>query len=224
MSPSAIDTVIEAVKWSAKQATPAALTPESHKHGGEDLTPLQAVCHGDKTLPAIPSFVSKAEERIWLLEHMAAVFRCWARMGFCEGLSGHISVRDPEREAIWMNPLGKHFGLMTAGDMICLDMEGRVIGGNRVRAFQNTSPPQLPSTRMRAKADLSWYPRSDQQMQQASSFTAPFIELAPMFGPSAMRIPRQVARGQHLVFHSTCSLKMSAHSTTTLRSTMTMVV
>ena len=34
-----------------------------------------------------------------------------------------------------MNPLGKHFGLMTAGDLICLDVNtGKVVGGNKVRA------------------------------------------------------------------------------------------
>jgi ribulose-5-phosphate 4-epimerase/fuculose-1-phosphate aldolase len=49
-------------------------------------------------------------------------------------MSGHISVRDPEfPEYIWMNPLGKHFGLMTAGDLICLDVNsGKIVGGNRV--------------------------------------------------------------------------------------------
>lgn len=49
--------------------------------------------------------------------------------------SGHISVRDPEfPHYIWMNPLGKHFGLMTAGDLICLDVNsGKVVGGNRTR-------------------------------------------------------------------------------------------
>jgi ribulose-5-phosphate 4-epimerase/fuculose-1-phosphate aldolase len=48
-------------------------------------------------------------------------------------MSGHISVRDPELENyIWMNPLGKHFGLMTAGDMICLDLNtGAIVGGNQ---------------------------------------------------------------------------------------------
>lgn len=50
-------------------------------------------------------------------------------------MSGHISVRDPEFEDyIWMNPLGKHFGLMTAGDMICLNLKtGAIVGGNKVR-------------------------------------------------------------------------------------------
>ena len=37
-------------------------------------------------------------------------------------MSGHISVRDPEFEGcIWMNPLGRHFGLMEAGDLICIE-------------------------------------------------------------------------------------------------------
>jgi ribulose-5-phosphate 4-epimerase/fuculose-1-phosphate aldolase len=65
---------------------------------------------------------------------MAAVFRDFSRKGFTEGMSGHISVRDPEfPHYIWMNPLGKHFGLMTAGDMICLDYySGKVVGGNNV--------------------------------------------------------------------------------------------
>ena len=51
------------------------------------------------------------------------------------GISGHVSVRDPEfDDYIWMNPLDKHFGLMTAEGMICLDLNtGAVVGGNKVR-------------------------------------------------------------------------------------------
>lgn len=66
---------------------------------------------------------------------MAAVFRNWARVNFTEGISGHISVRDPEFPGcIWMNPIGKHFGLMNASDMLCLEISsGRIVGGNKVR-------------------------------------------------------------------------------------------
>jgi ribulose-5-phosphate 4-epimerase/fuculose-1-phosphate aldolase len=66
---------------------------------------------------------------------MAATFRFFARSGFTEGMSGHISVRDPEFPGLmWMNPLGRHFGMLSAGDMICLDIEtGRVVGGNTSR-------------------------------------------------------------------------------------------
>lgn len=66
---------------------------------------------------------------------MAATFRNFARSGFTEGMSGHISVRDPEHDGLmWMNPLGRHFGMLTAGDMICLEIEtGKIVGGNLTR-------------------------------------------------------------------------------------------
>ncbi|KAK6193343.1 hypothetical protein LQW54_012550 [Pestalotiopsis sp. IQ-011] len=101
---------------------------------GLDKTPLEAISHGT-ALPGIPTFPSYAEERKHVLTHMAATFRVMSRMGFTEGMSGHISVRDPEHEHLmWMNPLGRHFGMMTAGDLICLDINtGRVAGGNASR-------------------------------------------------------------------------------------------
>lgn len=85
----------------------------------------------------IPTFATHKEHREHLLIHLAAFFRQWSRFGFTEGISGHISVRDPEFEHyIWMNPLGKHFGLMAAGDMMCLDVNtGVIVGGNRVISF-----------------------------------------------------------------------------------------
>jgi hypothetical protein len=91
-----------------------------------DLTPLQAISQG-VCLPSIPTFVSFSTHRAWLLAHMAGAFRVFARKGFTEGLSGHISVRDPEfHDRFWTNPLGRHFGLLKASDMICVDYEGKV--------------------------------------------------------------------------------------------------
>jgi ribulose-5-phosphate 4-epimerase/fuculose-1-phosphate aldolase len=65
---------------------------------------------------------------------MAAVFRNWARHGFTEGISGHISVKDPEHDdLIWMNPIGRHFSLLNGSDMVCLRISnGDIVGGNRV--------------------------------------------------------------------------------------------
>jgi ribulose-5-phosphate 4-epimerase/fuculose-1-phosphate aldolase len=82
----------------------------------------------------IPTFPTLDEHRHHILLHMAAIFRQWARCGYTEGISGHISVRDPVYENyIWMNPIGRHFGLLTAGDMMCIDIEsGAIVGGNRV--------------------------------------------------------------------------------------------
>ncbi|KAK7221378.1 hypothetical protein V2G26_009381 [Clonostachys chloroleuca] len=102
---------------------------------GEDagtITPNEAISHGD-VLPDIPTFPTFREHRRHILVHMAAVFRHWARMGYTEGQSGHISLRDPEYpNLMWMNPLSRHFGSLRAGDMICLDIDtGRIVAGNK---------------------------------------------------------------------------------------------
>jgi len=64
---------------------------------------------------------------------MAATFRYFARQGFSEGQSGHISVRDPEFPTLmWMNPLSRHFGSLTAGDMLLISIPtGTIVAGGR---------------------------------------------------------------------------------------------
>ncbi|OGE58548.1 hypothetical protein PENARI_c001G10013 [Penicillium arizonense] len=116
---------------------------------------LHNLSHGPNPLTGIPRFDSFAEHRKHILVHMAAVFRNWARVGFTEGISGHISVRDPEHaEYIWMNPIGKHFGLLTAGDMLCLDIKtGAVVGGNRNRPV-NTPGFFIHSEIHQARTDI----------------------------------------------------------------------
>ncbi|KAH6995495.1 class II aldolase/adducin N-terminal [Ilyonectria robusta] len=96
---------------------------------------LANLSHGPNPLTGIPTFVSFQAHREHIILHMAAVFRNWARVGYIEGISGHISVRDPEFPGcIWMNPIGKHFALMNASDMVCLEIAtGRIVGGNKVR-------------------------------------------------------------------------------------------
>lgn len=84
-----------------------------HVHGMKDIDPISAISHGSAVgsgviVPSIPDFVSFHAQRQWQLEHMAGVFRHWAREGYVFGMSGHISVRDPEyTNAFWTNPLGR---------------------------------------------------------------------------------------------------------------------
>ncbi|MCJ1308379.1 hypothetical protein MMC25_002032 [Agyrium rufum] len=97
---------------------------------------LQAICHGT-ILPGIPSFPSFSAHRLWALNHMTAVFRHWSRHSYTEGLSGHISIRDPEYPHLfWMNPLAVHFGLLRASDMLLLSDkpadDGRIFAGGNV--------------------------------------------------------------------------------------------
>ena len=101
----------------------------------EDMepTPIQTMSHGP-TIPGLPSFKSLGEKRQWQLEHMAGAFRVFARHGYTEGMSGHISVRDPvETDAFWMNPLGVHFGMLKASDMILVQLNGVIVRGCRNR-------------------------------------------------------------------------------------------
>lgn len=59
---------------------------------------------------------------------MAAAFRVFARKGYTEGAAGHISLRDPvDPETFWINPLGKHFGLIKASDLVHCDAKGNIL-------------------------------------------------------------------------------------------------
>lgn len=101
----------------------------------------------------IPWPESKSAQRQWQLEQMAGAFRIFAKLGFADGSSGHISLRgrlfmnyslpairrwniayrldaDPVApETFWINPYGVHFGLLTVSDMVQVDEEGNRIGG-----------------------------------------------------------------------------------------------
>lgn len=46
-----------------------------------------------KRLHQIPRPTDKVLERRWLLEQMAGAFRIFAKLGFSDGSSGHISLR-----------------------------------------------------------------------------------------------------------------------------------
>lgn len=79
----------------------------------------------------IPKFDDPYKKREWMLEHMAGAFRVFGRKDFAEGTAGHISVRDPvDPKTFWINPLGIHFSMVTAADMIHIDENGNIIGGN----------------------------------------------------------------------------------------------
>ncbi|KAH8586383.1 class II aldolase and Adducin domain-containing protein [Bisporella sp. PMI_857] len=61
---------------------------------------------------------------------MAGAFRIFAKLGFADGGSGHISLRDPvQSDTFWINPYGVHFGLLQVSDMVHVDENGVRIGG-----------------------------------------------------------------------------------------------
>lgn len=100
-----------------------------------------------------PLFTNKHAERQWVIEHLAGAFRVFGRKGYTEGSAGHISVRDPvDPETFWINPLGRHFSLMRVSDLVHVDKEGNVIGGNK--AAVNAAGFKIHSELHKARPDV----------------------------------------------------------------------
>jgi ribulose-5-phosphate 4-epimerase/fuculose-1-phosphate aldolase len=81
-------------------------------------------------LPMPPSFNSVEEERLHRKQRLAAAFRLFAKFGFDEGVAGHITARDPEKQDhFWVNPFGMDFGQIRVSDLVMVDHKGEVVEG-----------------------------------------------------------------------------------------------
>lgn len=74
-------------------------------HAAEPNASVSALSTGGYAFAGVPKIDDPYKKRQWQLEHMAGAFRVFARKGFTEGTSGHISVRDPvDPKTFWINP------------------------------------------------------------------------------------------------------------------------
>jgi ribulose-5-phosphate 4-epimerase/fuculose-1-phosphate aldolase len=74
---------------------------------------------------------SIAEERLHRKQRLAAAFRIFGRLGFDEGVAGHITARDPEHaDQFWVNPFGMSFKQIRVRDLIMVDHTGKVLEGS----------------------------------------------------------------------------------------------
>ncbi|KAI8680760.1 Class II Aldolase and Adducin N-terminal domain protein [Fusarium sp. Ph1] len=120
----------------------------------EEEEHTQVYTTGAYSFPGIPKLDDLYKKRQWQLEHMAAAFRVFARKGFTEGTAGHISVRDPvQPNTFWINPFGVHFAMLKASDMVHIDEDGNVIGGNRVAV--NKAGFQIHGAIHKARPDIN---------------------------------------------------------------------
>jgi ribulose-5-phosphate 4-epimerase/fuculose-1-phosphate aldolase len=161
MAPSAVPAELVTVP------KPKQSVPTSKDDPTKEKTPLQAISQG-VCLPGIPLFSSYDKQRAWILSHMAGAFRVFARKGYTEGMSGHISVRDPENpHTFWTNPLGKHFAMLKASDMVLVNYDGNVVGGNTSRpanaagflihsAVHKARPDVIAACHTHGKAGKAW--------------------------------------------------------------------
>jgi ribulose-5-phosphate 4-epimerase/fuculose-1-phosphate aldolase len=93
---------------------------------GAELTPQQVALEGP------PTFATVEEERLHRKQKLAGALRIFGRVGFGEGVAGHITVRDPEfPEYFWVNPFAMSFRHVKVSDLILVDHEGNVVYGTR---------------------------------------------------------------------------------------------
>ncbi|MBH8555342.1 class II aldolase/adducin family protein [Nostocaceae cyanobacterium CENA357] len=81
--------------------------------------------------PQPPIFEQVEDERLHRKQRLAATFRLFAKFGFSEGTTGHITTRDPEFiDHFWVNPLGTYFGHIRVSDLILVNGDGDVVKGD----------------------------------------------------------------------------------------------
>jgi len=62
---------------------------------------------------------------------LAGALRLFGKLGFDEGVAGHITVRDPElTDHFWVNPMGKSFKQMKVSDLLLVSHTGEVVEGS----------------------------------------------------------------------------------------------
>lgn len=79
-----------------------------------------------------PSFATIEAEREHRKQRLAGALRVFGRLGFSEGVAGHITARDPElTDHFWVNPFGMNFRHIRVSDLILVNHHGEVVHGRR---------------------------------------------------------------------------------------------
>ncbi|KAI9737206.1 MAG: hypothetical protein M1818_005738 [Claussenomyces sp. TS43310] len=108
------------------------------------LTEPEAVAQGSQ-IPSIPKFEDPYEAREYQKGRLVLAFRIFAKLGFDEGVAGHITLRiwarkDPvEPTSFWVNPFGVAWPLLKASDLILVNKEGDVVEGGPVRVLNRAA-------------------------------------------------------------------------------------
>jgi ribulose-5-phosphate 4-epimerase/fuculose-1-phosphate aldolase len=91
---------------------------------GVELTPKAVNLDGP------PTFDNVEDERLHRKQKLAGALRIFGRLGFGEGVAGHITVRDPEfPDHFWVNPFGLSFRHMRVSDLLLVNHQGEVVYG-----------------------------------------------------------------------------------------------
>ena len=84
------------------------------------------------TFPSQETFDTVEEERTHRKAKLAGALRVFGRLGFGEGVAGHITVRDPEfPDHFWVNPFGMSFRHIRSSDLLLVNHQGEVVIGSQ---------------------------------------------------------------------------------------------
>lgn len=134
---------------------------------GPDAQPLSTAPHEPKVnsqtavaqmikFPAPPTFTDKHEERAYLKGRLALAFRIFGKLGYDEGVAGHITLRDPvDPTTFWVNPFGLAFSLIKSSDLIQVNSAGKVVdGGANNHRLLNTAAYMIHHAVHAARPDV----------------------------------------------------------------------
>ncbi|MER7487264.1 class II aldolase/adducin family protein [Streptomyces sp. NPDC126497] len=96
-----------------------------------------------------PRHESVEDERRHRKERLAGALRLFGRLGYEDGVSGHITARDPEfSDCFWVNPFGMPFRQVTVSDLVLANRDGQVVeGGHHVNQAAFTVHAQVHAAR-----------------------------------------------------------------------------
>jgi ribulose-5-phosphate 4-epimerase/fuculose-1-phosphate aldolase len=95
-------------------------------------TVVQVPDQGLLEFPKPPVFSTVEEERLHRKQRLAGALRIFGKLGFSEGVAGHITARDPEHtDCFWVNPFGMNFRHIKVSDLILVNHHGQVVEGRR---------------------------------------------------------------------------------------------
>jgi ribulose-5-phosphate 4-epimerase/fuculose-1-phosphate aldolase len=135
---------------------------------------LEPIDEAQLSFPRPPQFDDVAAERRHRKERLAAALRLFGRLGFEEGVAGHITARDPEyTDHFWVNPFGVSFKHIRVSDLLLVNHEGRVVQG---RHRVNTAAFAIHSAVHQARPDVIGAAHSHSVYGKALSATGQLVE------------------------------------------------
>lgn len=121
-----------------------------------------------------PVHESVGEERAHRKERLAGALRLFGEYGYEDGVSGHLTARDPEfTDCFWVNPFGAPFDGMSPEDLILVNGDGQVVEG---RHHVNQAAFAVHAQVHRARPDVVAVAHTHSLHGRALSTLGEFIE------------------------------------------------